>query len=82
MPCMALIPQTGEQAYEEAVSFSNWDIYWFTRGHPSIDTERSRRHLSKLLTYPTTISSVLHEHSGLTMRNQRLTPEGARSLAG
>ncbi|KAF8298253.1 hypothetical protein DL93DRAFT_2091312 [Clavulina sp. PMI_390] len=71
----------GEQAYEAAVSFANWDTYWFTRDHPSIDSERPRRHLTKLLTYPTTVSSVLHEFSGLTTRNQRVTPEGARSLA-
>lgn len=47
-----------------------------------MDTERSRRHASKLLTYPITIASVLHQHSGLTVSNQRVTPEGIRSLAG
>jgi len=72
----------GEQQYEGAVSFANWDTYWYTRNHPSINEDRSRRHLTKLLTYPVTISSVLHEFSGLTTRNQRVTPEGARSLAG
>ncbi|KAH7929789.1 hypothetical protein BV22DRAFT_1080440 [Leucogyrophana mollusca] len=71
----------GPQAYEEAISFSNWDIFWYTRGFPSMDTERSRRHASKLLTYPLTIGSVLHQNSGLTLSNQRVTPEGSRSLA-
>ena len=47
-----------------------------------MDTERSRRHASKVLTYPLTIGSVLHQHSNLTLSNQRLTPEGSRSLAG
>jgi splicing suppressor protein 51 len=47
-----------------------------------MDTERARRHASKLLTYPITIASVLHQYSGLTLSNQRLTPEGSRSLAG
>jgi mitochondrial splicing suppressor protein 51 len=47
-----------------------------------MDTERSRRHASKLLTYPITIGGTLHQHSGLTLSNQRLTPEGSRSLAG
>lgn len=47
-----------------------------------MDTERSRRHASKLLTYPITIGSVLHQHSYLMTSNQRLTPEGSRSLAG
>jgi hypothetical protein len=47
-----------------------------------MDTERSRRHGSKLLTYPITIGSVIHQYSALTLGNQRLTPEGSRSLAG
>ena len=47
-----------------------------------MDTERSRRHASKVLTYPLTIGSVIHQHSYLTLSNQRLTPEGSRSLAG
>ncbi|TFK42724.1 zinc-finger of mitochondrial splicing suppressor 51-domain-containing protein [Crucibulum laeve] len=71
----------GPQGYEEAISFANWDVFWYTRGFPSMDTERSRRHASKLLTYPITIGGALHQHSGLTLSNQRLTPEGSRSLA-
>ncbi|KAH8116929.1 zinc-finger of mitochondrial splicing suppressor 51-domain-containing protein [Phellopilus nigrolimitatus] len=71
----------GPLDYDETVSFSNWDIFWYTRGFPSMDTERMRRHASKLLTYPMTIASVLHQNSGLTLSNQRVTPEGIRSLA-
>ncbi|KAJ8517325.1 hypothetical protein ONZ45_g5491 [Pleurotus djamor] len=71
----------GPQGYEEAISFANWDLFWYTRGYPSMDTERSRRHASKLLTYPITIGGALHQFSGLTLNNQRLTPEGSRSLA-
>lgn len=71
----------GPQGYEEAISFANWDVFWYTRGFPSMDTERARRHASKLLTYPITIGGVIHQHSGLTLSNQRLTPEGSRSLA-
>ncbi|KAI6150903.1 zinc-finger of mitochondrial splicing suppressor 51-domain-containing protein [Pisolithus tinctorius] len=71
----------GPQAYEEAISFANWDLFWYTRGFPSMDTERSRRHASKLLTYPLTIGSVLHQNSGLTLNNRRVTLEGSRSLA-
>ncbi|KAG8759036.1 translational activator for mitochondrial COX1 [Serendipita sp. 396] len=70
----------GPIPYGETVSLSNWDIFWYTRGFLSIDTERARRHLSKLLTYPMTIAGVLHEYSNLTTRNQRVTPEGLRSL--
>lgn len=72
----------GPQGFEEAISFANWDVFWYTRGFPSMDTERARRHASKLLTYPITIGGVIHQHSGLTLSNQRLTPEGSRSLAG
>ena len=72
----------GPQGYEEAVSFANWDVFWYTRGFPSMDTDRSRRHASKLLTYPISIGGAIHQHSNLTLSNQRLTPEGSRSLAG
>ncbi|KAH9934680.1 uncharacterized protein B0H18DRAFT_977675 [Fomitopsis serialis] len=71
----------GPQDSEAAISFANWDVFWYTRNFPSMDTDRSRRHASKLLTYPITIGSVLHQFSGLTLRNQRLTSEGSRSLA-
>ncbi|TFY82284.1 hypothetical protein EWM64_g1729 [Hericium alpestre] len=71
----------GPQDQENAISFSNWDIFWYTRNFPSMDTERSRRHASKLLTYPITIGSVIHQYSYLTLSNQRLTPEGSRSMA-
>lgn len=47
-----------------------------------MDSERSRRHASKLLSFPVTIASVLHQYSYLTQSNQRLTPEGSRSMAG
>ncbi|GAA6029383.1 hypothetical protein JCM8097_003649 [Rhodosporidiobolus ruineniae] len=70
----------GEQPYEEAVSMGNWDVFLYTRGFASIETERARRHVSKLLTYPMTIGSILHENSPYTLRNQRLLPEGLRSL--
>ena len=74
--------RAGPQDSEAAISFANWDVFWYTREFPSMDTERSRRHASKILTYPITIGSVLHQFSNLTLSNQRLTPEGSRSLAG
>ncbi|GAA99905.1 uncharacterized protein L969DRAFT_102324 [Mixia osmundae IAM 14324] len=70
----------GDQPYEEAVSMSNWDVFFYTRGFASIETERQRRHVSKLLTYPISIAGVLHENSPYRRRNQRLTPEGQRSM--
>ncbi|KAJ7168205.1 zinc-finger of mitochondrial splicing suppressor 51-domain-containing protein [Mycena crocata] len=71
----------GPQGYEEAISLANWDVFWYTRGFMSMDTERSRRHASKLLSYPITIGGALHQFSPLMLSNQRLTPEGSRSLA-
>ncbi|KAJ7771712.1 hypothetical protein B0H16DRAFT_1714927 [Mycena metata] len=71
----------GPQPYEEAISFSNWDVFWYTRGFMSMDTERSRRLASKLLSYPITIGGALHQFSPLMLSNQRLTPEGSRSMA-
>lgn len=71
----------GVQPYEETVSMANWDVFFYTRGFPSIDSDRSRRHVSKLLTYPITVATVLHENSPYNTRSQRLTHEGLRSLA-
>uniref|UniRef100_D8PVV1 Uncharacterized protein n=1 Tax=Schizophyllum commune (strain H4-8 / FGSC 9210) TaxID=578458 RepID=D8PVV1_SCHCM len=71
----------GPQGYEDAISFANWDTFWYTRGFFSMDSERSRRHASKVLSYPITIGNVLHQYSNLTLNNQRLTPEGSRSMA-
>ena len=67
---------------EQTISMSNWDVFWYTRGFPSFDRERSRRVASKVLSYPMTIAGVLHQNSALNMRNQRLTPEGLRSMTG
>lgn len=67
------------QPLDEEVNLLNWDTYLYTRGFPSIDQDRSLRHVSKLLTYPITIGSVLHQNGPYTLRN-RLTNEGLKSL--
>lgn len=65
---------------------SNWDTLFYTRNFPSINSERAKRHVSKLLTYPMTMASVMHRlgpyagsRGGL---DGRLTAEGSRSMAG
>ncbi|KAH9469887.1 hypothetical protein Pst134EA_007159 [Puccinia striiformis f. sp. tritici] len=68
------------QPYEETITLANWDLLLYTRGFRSIDDDRPRRHISKLLTYPMTIGAILHEFSPYSTRNQRLTVEGYRSL--
>ncbi|KAH7107510.1 zinc-finger of mitochondrial splicing suppressor 51-domain-containing protein [Auriculariales sp. MPI-PUGE-AT-0066] len=65
---------------EQTISLANWDVYWYTRGFPSFDRERSRRVASKVLSYPMSIAGVLHQNSALNLRNQRLTAEGLRSM--
>lgn len=72
----------GCQPYEEAITLANWDLFLYTRGFRSVDEDRSRRHVSKLLTYPISIGGILHEFSPYSTRNQRLTLEGYRSLTG
>ena len=68
------------QPSDEPVNMSSWDVYFYTRNFSSIETDRSRRHVSKLLTFPMTVASVIHEHSPYTRKNGRLTHEGLRSL--
>ncbi|KAG2185991.1 hypothetical protein INT43_002429 [Umbelopsis isabellina] len=66
------------QGFDEAVNMANWDVFFYTRSFPSMDSDRSMRHVSKLLTYPITIASALHESSP---HRKQVTAEGLRSLA-
>ncbi|WWC62839.1 uncharacterized protein I303_105437 [Kwoniella dejecticola CBS 10117] len=70
-----------EQPYESAINFASWDTLFFTRNFVSIDSERSVRHVSKILTYPMTIAGVLHQNGPFTSGNGRITREGRRSMA-
>lgn len=70
------------QEYEAAINFSSWDTFFFTRNFPSIDSDRAVRHVSKVLTYPITIASILHQNGPYTPANSRITREGQRSMAG
>ncbi|GAA5799077.1 zinc-finger of mitochondrial splicing suppressor 51-domain-containing protein [Helicostylum pulchrum] len=68
------------QGFDEAVNMANWDSLFYTRTFPSMDSDRSMRHVSKLLTYPLTIASVLHQSSPHKYGEQ-VTSEGMRSIA-
>ena len=70
----------GVQPFDEAVSLGNWDVFLYTRSFPSLDSDRSLRHVSKVLTHPITIASVMHENSPYKLSNSRLNKEGLRSL--
>ena len=73
----------GPQMEEALVNMTNWDTLLYTRQFTAINEERSMRQATRLLTYPVTIGSVLHELSPYNIRRGgRLTPEGLKSLSG
>ncbi|KAI1492494.1 PXA domain-containing protein [Biscogniauxia mediterranea] len=72
----------GPQMEEAAINMTNWDTFLYTREFEAINDVRSMRQVTRLLTYPLTIGSVLHELSPYSIRkNGRLTPEGLKSLS-
>lgn len=74
----------GPQIDEAMVNMTNWDTLLFSREFNAINEERPMRQVTRLLTYPITIGSVLHELSPYSMkgRDGRLTAEGLKSLSG
>jgi mitochondrial splicing suppressor protein 51 len=72
----------GPQIDEALVNMTNWDTFLYTRQFEAINDDRNMRQVTKLLTYPVTLGSVLHELSPYTIRDGGLTPEGLKSLSG
>lgn len=73
----------GYQIEEAMVNMTNWDTFMFSRDFKAVNSERSMRHATRLLTYPVTIGSVLHELSPYNIKKGgRLTVEGLKSLSG
>jgi splicing suppressor protein 51 len=73
----------GDQIEEAMVNMTNWDTFLFSRDFRAINDERSLRQATRLLTYPVTIGSVLHELSPYNIKKgDRLTVEGLKSLSG
>ncbi|KAG0637424.1 zinc-finger of mitochondrial splicing suppressor 51-domain-containing protein [Tuber brumale] len=70
----------GEQMDEALINFTNWDTLLYTRDYKAINDERSLRQVTKLLTYPITVASFVHELSPYDMRH-RLTVEGLKSVS-
>lgn len=71
------------QLDEAAVNMTNWDTFMYTREFEAINSDRSMRQITRLLTYPITIGSVLHELSPYSIKpGERLTVEGLKSLSG
>lgn len=72
-----------QRAEEFVINMSNWDTFLYTRDFGAINEARPMRQVTRLLTYPITIASVLHELSPYSMRTEgRLTAEGLRSFSG
>ena len=72
----------GVQIEEALVNMTNWDTFLYTRQFEAINEDRSMRQATRLLTYPVTIGSVLHELSPYSIRKDgRLTVEGLKSLS-
>ncbi|QDS77488.1 hypothetical protein FKW77_000133 [Venturia effusa] len=70
-----------EQQDEFLINMTNWDTFLYTREHEAINDMRSMRQATRLLTYPVTIASILHELSPYNIRKGgRLTVEGLKSL--
>ncbi|RKP14532.1 zinc-finger of mitochondrial splicing suppressor 51-domain-containing protein, partial [Piptocephalis cylindrospora] len=70
----------GPQHYDEAINFANWDTFFYTRRFQHLDSERSAGHVTKLLTFPITIASLLHPASPYRP-GRDLTPAGTQALA-
>ncbi len=67
---------------EAVVNMTNWDTFLYTREFEAINDDRSMRQVTRLLTYPLTIGSVLHELSPYHIRKGgQLTAEGLKSLS-
>ncbi|KAI0016691.1 zinc-finger of mitochondrial splicing suppressor 51-domain-containing protein [Xylariomycetidae sp. FL0641] len=72
----------GPQLEEAMVNMTNWDTFLYTRQFEAINDDRSMRQVTRLLTYPLTVGSILHELSPYHIRKGgRLTPEGLKSLS-
>ncbi|KAJ5180784.1 MRNA processing protein (Mss51) [Penicillium capsulatum] len=71
----------GVQDDNYVINMTNWDTFMYTREFDAINDDRSMRQVTRMLTYPQTLTSVLHELSPYTVGKNRLTPEGLKSLS-
>ncbi|KAA8906695.1 hypothetical protein TRICI_005118 [Trichomonascus ciferrii] len=70
------------QDNDAVVNFLNWDTFFYTRQFYSMDTEFHLAAVTKMLSYPITIASVLHQYSPYSLKPKGpLTLEGLKSLA-
>lgn len=73
----------GPQDENCVINMTNWDTFLYTREFDAINSDRSMRQVTRMLTYPLTIGSVLHELSPYSLRKGgRFTAEGLKSVSG
>lgn len=71
-----------EQHPDKLVNFDNWDTFFYTREFYSMDTEFQLAVVTKMLSYPMTIASILHQFSPYFLNPKGpVTLEGLKSLA-
>lgn len=71
-----------EQGADRTVNLTNWDLFLYTRSFYSMDTEFQLAAVTKMLSYPITIGSVLHQFSPYSLNPKGpVTLEGLKSLA-
>ncbi|KAI9925667.1 Protein mss51, mitochondrial [Aspergillus wentii] len=72
----------GVQDENFVINMTNWDTFLYTREFDAINDDRSMRQVTRMLTYPLTIGSVLHDLSPYSVRkDSRLTAEGLKSVS-
>lgn len=71
-----------DQDFDRTVNMTNWDLFFYTRQFYSMDTEFQLAAVTKMLSYPMTIGSVLHQFSPYSLNPKGpITLEGLKSLA-
>ncbi|KAF5116205.1 hypothetical protein DV454_001838 [Geotrichum candidum] len=72
----------GVQMRDAMVNYLNWDTFFYTREFFSMDSEFNLAAVTKMLTYPVTMASILDEFSPYKLKPKGpLTIEGLKSLA-
>jgi len=72
----------GKQQRDAVVNFLNWDAFLYTRQFYSMDSDFHLAAVTKMLSYPITMGSILHQYSPYLLKPQGpLTLEGLKSLA-
>lgn len=71
-----------EQGFDRMINMTNWDLFFYTRSFYSMDTEFQLAAVTKMLSYPITIGSLLSQFSPYTLNPKGpITLDGLKSLA-